>query len=270
MSSDGRKPKQEVELKAVEGPDPRGAVHIFFKNNMFWMNEVMLKEVGDLSLVKGKHIINFFKACTLPYVLGLCYHFDNFQLPGLLYAAMHGSYGWLWLVKDQVFPDASFEAPVTITGFFGTTSVLAGYWVAPYLLISNPSATVSNMRMPLCTFFSAVGLTIMMLSDMQKYYTLKFNKELAKQKKLLVNDGFFSHTRNPNYLGEMILYSAFAGLVPGRLGYFGWGYLVTIWSNVFLAGMYRKEESLMKKPGWAEYRKRSWMLLPRPGFLAEK
>ncbi len=42
----------------------------------------------------------------------------------------------------------------------------------------------------------------MLVSDAQKYYTLKY-------KKGLISDGMFYATRNPNYLGEIMLYRIF-------------------------------------------------------------
>ena len=44
-----------------------------------------------------------------------------------------------------------------------------------------------------------VGVVVMLLSDSQKYYTLKY-------KKGLISDGMMKYTRNPNYLGEVMIY----------------------------------------------------------------
>jgi steroid 5-alpha reductase family enzyme len=50
------------------------------------------------------------------------------------------------------------------------------------------------------------GLVLMMGADGQKYFTLRI-------KKGLLNDGFMKWSRNPNYVGEMMIYGSFALLV---------------------------------------------------------
>jgi len=50
------------------------------------------------------------------------------------------------------------------------------------------------------------GLVFMMGADGQKYFTLR-------EKRKLLNDGFMKYSRNPNYVGEMMIYGSFATLV---------------------------------------------------------
>ncbi len=70
----------------------------------------------------------------------------------------------------------------------------------------------------------------------------------------------FKITRNPNYLGEMMLYFAFANIGGAWTGYI---ILFVIWTVFFTKNMLMKEESYKKKQGWEEYSKQSYMLLPR-------
>lgn len=70
----------------------------------------------------------------------------------------------------------------------------------------------------------------------------------------------FYASRNPNYLGEMLLYSGFAMVTGNWMSY---GILVSIWTFLFWPSMLMKDGSLMKKRGWNEYRQHSYMLLPR-------
>lgn len=102
-------------------------------------------------------------------------------------------------------------------------------------------------------FSTAIGVCLMIGADTQKYVQLKF-------KKGLINDGFFALTRNPNYLGEIMIYGGFGIMAKSALG---WAILLTIWTVLFGTGMLKKELSLMKKPGWLEYKQRSLLLLPR-------
>ena len=93
----------------------------------------------------------------------------------------------------------------------------------------------------------------MLLADSQKYYTLKY-------KKGLISDGLMKYTRNPNYLGEMMLYGAFVVLVNDTISYVC---VMQVWLVVFSLRIYQKELSLRKKEGWQEYSQRSWVLIPK-------
>ena len=77
----------------------------------------------------------------------------------------------------------------------------------------------------------------MIASDCQKYYTLKY-------KKGLIDDGLFKYTRNPNYLGEIMVYLSFAMCVGQWEGY---AIVSSIWVTVFVINMMCKEISYKKK-----------------------
>ena len=94
---------------------------------------------------------------------------------------------------------------------------------------------------------------MMLLADSQKYYTLKY-------KKGLISDGLMKYTRNPNYLGEIMLYAAFVVLVNDMVSY---ACVMQVWLITFTLKIYEKELSLRKKEGWKEYSQRSWVLLPK-------
>ena len=54
--------------------------------------------------------------------------------------------------------------------------------------------------MGLALFLYTVGIFLHYVSDAQKYYTLQYRKGL-------IEEGLFSRTRNPNYLGEILIYT---------------------------------------------------------------
>lgn len=64
--------------------------------------------------------------------------------------------------------------------------------------------------------------------------------------------------RNPNFLGEMMLYSSFAFLVDTYLAFF---VLFSIWGTIFVSRIVLKEKSLTQKEGWQKYRNNSYLLL---------
>ena len=48
---------------------------------------------------------NVYKFLQFFYILGLMFYFDNFSTTPFVYLAMHGSYGFFWVIKDRTFPD---------------------------------------------------------------------------------------------------------------------------------------------------------------------
>lgn len=64
--------------------------------------------------------------------------------------------------------------------------------------------------------------------------------------------------RNPNFLGEMMLYSSFAFLVDTN-----WSFLVlfSIWGTIFVSRIVLKEKSLSEKEGWLKYQNNSYLML---------
>ena len=91
----------------------------------------------------------------------------------------------------------------------------------------------------------------MIAADAQKYFTLRLQRGL-------ITDGMFRYVRHPNYLGEMMIYGSFALMV--------WHWLpvvVLAWVWAGFRGQHdAKEASLSRYPGWAEYQRRTWWLLP--------
>jgi hypothetical protein len=81
------------------------------------------------------------------------------------------------------------------------------------------------------------------MSDLQKYYVIKY-------KKGLITDGFFKMTRNPNYLGEVLIYNSFA-IIVNRSEF--WVILAFAYAIIFGLRMLIKDYSLSKKEGWNEY-----------------
>lgn len=65
--------------------------------------------------------------------------------------------------------------------------------------------------------------------------------------------------RHPNYLGEMMLYSAYA-LLAWRA--YPWTVLLSVWTVLFATNMVHKEVSMSRYYDWEEYRRRTWWLLP--------
>lgn len=99
----------------------------------------------------------------------------------------------------------------------------------------------------------AVGLFLMIGADAQKYFTLKVRSGLIK-------DGFFAYTRNPNYLGEILIYLSFGLVAKSSYVY---GSLGFAWVAAFIPRMLSKDASLSSKPDFAAYERNTYLLLPK-------
>ena len=203
-------------------------------------------------VLKLKDVINFQKGGTFLYTIMLMKYFKNYNITSYTYLALHGTYGLIWLIKDKVMPDPSWERKITIpSAIFSFISVLGPYWLFPYFTISN-RLDASHL-----TIFSAIslhtlGVVLMMASDSQKYFTLQIQRKL-------INNGWFAKIRNTNYLGEMMIYFSYALLSRRKESFL---ILTYIWSLLFIPNMLNKDKRILKKDGGQEYIKNSNMLIP--------
>ncbi|MGO9868795.1 MAG: DUF1295 domain-containing protein, partial [Rhodomicrobium sp.] len=191
--------------------------------------------------------INLHKVLVFPVVLGLMWWFDNVSIEMCIYLALHGTYSLLWLMKQSMYPDRRFEVrrPVWI-GFLFVFLPLAGYYVAPYLIasrhVSLPAPAIAAI-ISLYTF----GIFFHYVGDAQKYFTLRAGPAL-------ITDGLFSRVRNPNYMGEIMIYCAFAALSAHWLPFL----IVAAWSAFFfIPGALAKDRSLSRYPAYSAYRART-------------
>lgn len=202
--------------------------------------------------MKAKHFINLHKGLTFFFVLALMVVYQNFTIGPWVYLALHGSYGFMWLLKDRIYPDKRWEQDVSIgTSIFGF-GLISLYWVAPFILISSSSVP------PLPLIAAAISLNLMGVflhyaADTQKYYTLKYHPGL-------ITEGFFARCRNTNYLGEVLTYGSFAMLAQH---WFPFLILAGFMAGMFFPNMRKKDQSLSRYPEFAEYKARSGLLLPR-------
>ena len=185
-------------------------------------------------------------------------YYQNFSVAACVYLALHGMYGFCWMLKHFVFPDRNWEKKVTIGGgLMAFVLVLGLYWVFPYLLISGilgPDQKMASLTVLTAAIsVHTLGVVIMMTADCQKYFTLKYQKGL-------IREGLFKYIRHPNYLGEIMLYASYAMIVQHWIP---WAILAWVWIGVFLVNILQKEASMSRYQEWKEYKKQSGMLIPK-------
>lgn len=202
-------------------------------------------------------VVNAQKAGTFLALGAMMWLYRNDSPAAWVYLALHGGYGLVWIIKDLSFPDPNWQVRVTIGGGVNAfVLVLGWYWVIGWLLISGRGGGPYPLPDPawfcLCITLCLVGSALMVGADAQKYFTLRLRPGL-------ITDGLFRYIRHPNYLGEMLIYGAFALMAWHWLAAL---VLAWVWCSLFAVNMIAKEASLSRHPGWAEYRQRSWWLLP--------
>ena len=202
--------------------------------------------------MKLKHIVNLHKGTTAVVVAGMMFYYDNFTIGPWLYLGLHGTYGILWLMKDQIFPDKQWEKEVSIGYALFAFCALLLYWLAPWILITS-GAVPSGPVIAGSVFLVVTGTMVHFASDAQKYFVLKI-------KSGLITDGFFSRSRNTNYLGELLIYSGFA---LASCHWMGWIGITAFFLIEFIPNMIRKDKSLSRYAEFAEYKKRSGFFLPK-------
>ena len=202
--------------------------------------------------MKIKHAINLHKGLTFLFVLGLMVAYQNFTIGPWVYLALHGSYGFMWLLKDRIYPDKQWEEEMPIAMGAIVFLLLGLYWVAPFILISSGSEP-SPPLIAAAISTNLFGVLLHYTSDAQKYYTLKY-------KSGLITEGFFARSRNTNYLGEILIYLGFAMLAQHWLPFVILGGFV---AGVFVPNMRKKDKSLSRYPEFEEYQANSGLLLPK-------
>jgi steroid 5-alpha reductase family enzyme len=181
------------------------------------------------------------------------FFYRNFSTEAFVYLALHGTYSVLWLLKHHLYPDRRFEQrqPFGI-GVIFIFLPLGAYYAAPYLLITRRVTLPPDfLAAVICVY--TLGVFFHYVADAQKYFTLR-------ERKGLITDGLFGRTRNPNYLGEILIYVAFAAMARHWLPFA----VLAGWTlGFFVRNMLAKDRSLSRYPEFAPYRARTGLLLPR-------
>lgn len=202
--------------------------------------------------MKMRQPIDLHKGLTFPLVLTMMLVTGNLSLGPWVYLALHGSYGILWVAKSRIFPDPTWEEEVPLWFGCGTFVALLAYWIAPVILVLG-NALPPPWLVWLTVTMNILGVFLHFVSDAQKYYILRMQRGL-------IRDGFFARTRNPNYLGEILIYSSFAALSMHWLPFV---VLAIFFLGIFLPNMRKKDRSMSRYADWNDYVGRTGLLLPR-------
>jgi protein-S-isoprenylcysteine O-methyltransferase Ste14 len=136
--------------------------------------------------------------------------------------------------------------------------LLGGYFMFPYIIASR-SLQHGPAFFASVVFTYALGVFLHFSSDMQKHTTLSLLSR-ASLPPQLITTGLFTYTRNPNYLGELLIYSSFVALTgPHPLSV---AYLLMVMVGLWLPNMRCKDASLSRYEGFEAYRSRTGLIFP--------
>lgn len=225
-------------------------------------------------LLRERHIIDIFKGSSLVYILFLIYSYHQMEnLTLWIYAALHGSYGLLWVMKSQIFPDKNWERPLTLIRFILLISGLLAYWIAPLIITLHsalpshelpaifsppPSTSPSPFYLFICLFLYIFGIFFHFTADMQKYL------QLSLQPNQLITTGLWAYSINPNYFGELLIYTSFSLLSQHWLPFLLFSLIILL---EWVPNMIRKVRSLSRYgKSFKEYRAKVGLLFPTGWF----
>jgi len=211
--------------------------------------------------IEIRWLINFQKVTTLFWCLFLAWYYEKFDSPTcMVYCAIHGSYGYCWLIKDFNFISKALKTRVSIPVVLGISFLifLPGYWTIPWLAMRQEGEAEPWLIFA-SIFCFTIGIVTMMVSDCQTYFILMFRRGR------LITEGMNAYTIHPNYGGEVLLYTSFCMLSRSWIAY---AVCYAVFALLLTPGIYEKEQSLSKYPAWEEYRKQAWRCFPNVFAMA--
>ncbi len=202
--------------------------------------------------MKKRHFIDSHKGVTGIAILIMMAVFDQWHNPtAWVYFAIHGTYGMLWVLKSRIFPDESWEQPIGLIYALYIWGGLTLYWASP-LIITSQNVEAPLWLMTACIIMYSLGVFLHFASDMQKHTALKL-------KPGLITDGMWSYIRNPNYLGELLIYLAFALLAMHWIPLVVLALFIVI---IWLPNMRAKDRVLSQFPEFEDYKARTKKFIP--------
>merc|ERR1712002_110535 len=249
----------EVMPSPVTQRSPSGSWEVVWKSVWWVLTSIPYGESYNTWL-QLRHPINLHKGLSVLWCIPCMKLSGQWTSPACIYTAIHGSYGILWLTKEALYRDSSWESPCTggsaLFLFFG---MAIGFWCNIVILVTGGDQyepTPAQLG-AIATLF-IFGNWLHHSADVQKYFVLKARKGL-------ITDGLFSRCRNPNYLGEMMIYGSFAAFCWNHpLWWFPWTWLVTVWTCLFYPSWLAKDKSMSRYPEWSQYISVSGLIVPWP------
>ena len=209
--------------------------------------------------MKQKHFIDIHKGITPLFILFLITYYNSWSNPAaMIYLALHGVYGILWISKSYIFPDKQWEQSTGVAYGLFIWMGLSLYWISPFIIISGTSILPFNIKssfiyFSICIAIYIIGVFLHFVSDMQKYVYLKLNPSN------LIENEMFAKIRNTNYLGEFCIYLGFSLLA---LDWIPIIVILLFMILIWIPNMNNKDKSLSRYSKFEDYKKRTSKMFP--------
>ncbi len=203
--------------------------------------------------LRQKHFIDSHKVATAAAILILMAWTRNWDnITAWVYFGLHGAYGVLWMLKSRIFGDRQWNKPTSLGYGIVIWVALTGYWAAPYMILTT-DFEAPPWFIGVAVFTYAIGIFLHFTADMQKHVQLELRPGN------LITNGVWARTRNPNYLGELLIYIGFTSLA--------WHWFPLAWLGamilaVWVPNMIKKDKSLSRYEEFEAYKKRSGLIFP--------
>lgn len=210
---------------------------------------------GKISLGK---ILEIHKFCWPFVTLAMTLYYNNYSYRMYLMNGYFGCYGFLWVLKSNLFYDKNFYLNEHHINGIGTSLInflsISVYFLFPYVTVTNNNE-ITKIETLISIVFYTIGMFFHHGSDAQKYYTLKY------QKGKLITDGFYSIVQNPNYSGEFLIWIALI-VTSGYNKMLSYLPLVWLYLATILVGIPEKRKSLQKYENYQHWSTTTKQLIP--------
>tara|TARA_B100000676_G_C17831293_1_gene707979 strand:+ start:249 stop:902 length:654 start_codon:yes stop_codon:yes gene_type:complete len=211
--------------------------------------------------LKQKYFIDSHKGITPLFIIFLISFYNAWNnTEAIIYLALHGTYGFLWVTKSCIYPDKQWESKVNILYGFLIWIVLSLYWLSAYVIITGNHFMKMKIfencgpgYLGVLISFYIIGVFLHFTSDMQKYISLKLNPGN------LITEELFARSRNTNYLGELFIYLGFILIAKDFLPLIA---LFIVIVFVWVPNMINKDKSLSRYSNFSEYKRKAKMFFP--------
>jgi protein-S-isoprenylcysteine O-methyltransferase Ste14 len=167
------------------------------------------------------------------------------------YLALQVSYCIWYLMKQAILREPVFRERDSLLDAIQVVAIVGVFYALPgWLAFTNPEP-VGDAILAASIVLFFFGSVINSGADIQKTTTLRLREGL-------ITDGFWRLSRNINYFGDVLRYSAFA-LLAGSI--WAWAVPITVLA-IDLGRMRKKETSLARLPGFEAYRSDVPALIP--------
>ena len=211
--------------------------------------------------LKQKYFIDSHKGITPLFIIFLISFYNAWNnTEAIIYLALHGTYGFLWVTKSFIYPDKQWESKVNILYGFLIWIVLSLYWLSAYVIVTGNHFMKMKIfencgpgYLGVLISFYIIGVFLHFTSDMQKYISLKLNPGK------LITEELFARSRNTNYLGELFIYLGFILIAKDFLPLIA---LFIVIVFVWVPNMINKDKSLSRYSNFSEYKRKAKMFFP--------